>query len=222
MKNKSLFSLGLSLLILSNFFLTPLAQAASNTIIIPVPFTSQAPLGQWSDQRQEDGCEEASVAMAMAWVKGQDYSKTWWRNRIVGLSDWELRNYGEYRDVTLTDVIKWLFKGYYNYDKVTLKAVTSADDIVKELAAGHVVLTPMAGQALHNPYFTSPGPLTHMLLIKGYDYNTQEFIVNDPGTRRGESYRYKASVIFGAIKVYPTGHYEPIKKVIKQMLVVSK
>ncbi len=38
-----------------------------------VPFTVQAPLGDWTDARQQDGCEEASVLMAMAWVRDEEF-----------------------------------------------------------------------------------------------------------------------------------------------------
>jgi len=225
---KTLLKIGLSLIALNSLVFLSMAnpagaQAAPKTILLDVPFTSQAPLGQWSDLRQEDGCEEAVTAMAMAWVKGTSgWTKTQWRNRIVGLSDWESKHFGEYRDTILKDTVAWIFKSYYNYDKVSIKPVNSTSDIVKELAAGHVVLTPMNGQALHNPYYVQPGPITHMMLIKGYDYNTREFIVNDAGTKRGESYRYPADILFKAIRVYDTGSHIIPKTVTKAMIVVEK
>ncbi len=200
-----------------------LAVQAKSPLFLNVPFTSQAPLGQWSDLRQEDGCEEATAAMAMAWVKDQTgQTKTWWRNRVVGLSDFELRNYGEYRDVSLSDMVKWLFVGYYAYNRVAIKPVNTAADIISELEAGKIVLIPMDGRLLLNPYYTPPGPQTHMLLVKGYDYASGEFITNDSGTRRGESYRYPAKILLNAIRVYPTGSHEPVKKIIKEMIVISK
>ena len=36
-----------------------------------VPFTSQAPTGNWDDERQQDGCEETSALMAMLWVRNK-------------------------------------------------------------------------------------------------------------------------------------------------------
>ena len=39
-------------------------------------------------------------------------------------------------------------------------------------------------------YYAHPGPVRHMLLIKGYDGERGVFITNDPGTRHGESFEY--------------------------------
>lgn len=212
----------ITLLALALFLFSQNAQAAKPILIRPVPFTSQAPLGQWSDPRQKEGCEEASAAMAMAWVKGKTFTKSEWRNQIIAISDWEKKEHGEYRDVSLEDMVAWIFQGYYRYDKVKIKEIKTPADIISELEAGNIILAPMAGRLLKNPYYTPPGPLTHMLLIKGYDYQTKQFITNDAGTRRGESFRYSSSVLLGAIRPYPTGSHEAIKERGKKVIVVSR
>ena len=193
-------------------------------INISVPFTSQAPLTNWKDGRQEDGCEEAVSLMVMAWAKGNGTktSPAVWEKLIVELSDFEQEKYGEYRDVTLSDMVAWIFNDYFKYNKINLKKIASSTDIISELEKGNIVLAPMNGQKLKNPYFTAPGPLTHMLLIKGYDYKTKEFITNDPGTRRGENYRYSEEIILGALNVYPTGSHEEISELKKAIIVVEK
>ncbi len=198
-------------------------QKVKPNILFTVPFTSQAPLFQWKDDRQQDGCEEASALMAMVWVKGgEGYSKQVWRDKIVGLSDWEKKKYGEYRDVSLKDMVDWIFKDYLNYQGAAIKPVKSASDILLELEKGNLVLTPMDGRALKNPNFTGAGPERHMILIKGYDYKTKQFITNDPGTRKGEGYRYDEKVIFNAIRPYKTGYHLPFGPLKKEMIVVSK
>lgn len=193
--------------------------------ILPVPFTSQAPFAQWSDSRQQDGCEEAGAVMAMAWVKDQKtLSKAEAKKAIINISDFELKKYGEYRDVSLEDLREWVFIDYFKYDakKVRVVEKITLADIKKELAKGNLVLVPADGRALKNPYFTAPGPERHVLLIKGYDQKKKQFITNDAGTRRGENYRYSETVLFKAIRAYPTGYHLPIKKVEKKMLVVEK
>ena len=200
--------------------LTP-ARAADRIIIQEVPFTSQAPTGQWRDARQQDGCEEAVAAMAMAWVGNEkNISASNWRLRILILSTFEKKKYGEYRYVTTSDIVDWLFKDYFRYQGVELKTVSSAADIIKELEQGNLVLTPMNGRLLKNPYFSGSGPERHMILIKGYDYQTREFITNDPGTKRGNSYRYPEKIIFNAIRVYATGYHQAFGKLTKEMIVV--
>ena len=61
-----------------------------------------------------------------------------------------------------------------------------------------------------------------MIIIRGYDPLTKEFITNDPGTRKGELYRYDATVLYEAIRDYPTGYHEIIPHIEKNMIVVSK
>lgn len=197
-----------------------------DVINISVPFTPQAPLANWRDERQEDGCEEAVSLMAMAWVNNEkDKTKLTaavWEKSIIELSDFEQEKYGEYRDVTLADMITWIFNDYFKYEGVSIKTVASSTDIFSELEKGNIVLAPMNGQKLKNPYFVQPGPSTHMILIKGYDYKTKEFITNDPGTKRGENYRYSESIILGAINVYPTGYHEGVASINKAIIVVEK
>lgn len=203
---------------------SPISKASSSIVIIQVPFTSQAPLGGWSDERQQDGCEEASAAMAMAWVNGEkNITKQEWLDRILAIADFEQKKYGENRDVALKDVVSWIFNDYFSYQKVSIKPVASSSDIIKELEKGNVVLIPTNGQALKNPNYKAPGPEEHMLVIKGYDYKKDEFITNDSGTRLGENYRYSSKTIFNAIRPYETGYKLPFPKIlVREMIVVVK
>lgn len=193
--------------------------------ILPLPFTTQAPFAQWSDSRQQDGCEEAGAIMAMAWIDGQKtISKDEAKKKIIAISDFELKNYGEYRDVSLVDLRKWVFIDYFKYDAKKVRVVENVSllDIKKELAKGNLVLVPTNGRALKNPHFKAPGPERHLLVLKGYDKIKKEFITNDPGTRWGENYRYKETILFKAIQAYPTGYHLPIKEIKKVMLVMEK
>jgi hypothetical protein len=200
----------------------PVKPAAGTLVDHKVPFTSQAPLGGWEDQRQQDGCEEASALMAVRWAQGKGINSLGALTEIRNASDYEQEKYGEYRDIALNDVIDWIFKDYFKYDKVSLKKNVSVEDIIAELRAGHVILAPMNGQILNNPYFTPPGPERHMLLIRGYDPAKREFITNDPGTKHGAAYRYTEKVLFNAITAYPTGYHEHIDTIEKNIIVVEK
>jgi hypothetical protein len=96
--NNIFFIFPLVLIIIATLFFK-LSPVSSATLTVPVktvrpninisvPFTSQAPLGQWKDERQQDGCEEASAAMAMAWVGNEkNISRENWRLRILILSN---------------------------------------------------------------------------------------------------------------------------------------
>jgi len=191
-------------------------------ISLDAPFVSQAPFGGWSDQRQQDGCEEASALMAVKWARGESLSKEEGLKEILAISDFEKNKYGEYRDIFSEDTVNWIFKDYFSYGKAEVKKGVSAGDIIDELKKGNLVLAPMDGQLLENPYFTHPGPVRHMLVIRGYDGPRDVFITNDPGTRHGEAFEYSTKNLFESIRDYPTGYHENIPRIEKNIIVVSK
>jgi hypothetical protein len=120
------------------------------------------------------------------------------------------------------DTVSRIFKGYFNYDLAEARYDVDTDDIVSELEKGNIVIVPLNGQAVKNPHYTRGGPERHMLLVKGYDRLSDEFITNDPGTRFGENYRYPTKRLVGAIRDYPSGDREPITEQRRAMIVVSK
>ncbi|MFH1427471.1 MAG: C39 family peptidase [Patescibacteria group bacterium] len=194
----------------------------ANKILLDVPFTSQAPFGQWEDKRQQDGCEESSTLMAVKWARGESLTKEEALDEILSASDFLLKKYGEFRDISSADTIEWLFKDYFNYPKAALKMNITIEDIISELQKGNLIITPMNGQIMHNPYYTSPGPPRHMVVIRGYDPAKQIFITNDPGTRNGKVFEYDVKVLYDAIRDYPTGYHEIITEIEKNMIVVWK
>ncbi|MDX1607658.1 MAG: C39 family peptidase [Candidatus Spechtbacterales bacterium] len=185
-----------------------------------VPFTPQAPFGNWSDPRQQDGCEEAASIMAVHWARGDSLSLAQAENLITAISDWELENHGEYRDISASDTLNWIIKGYLGHQNADVKYGITASDIIRELEKGNIIITPTNGRLLGNPYFTPPGPERHMFVIKGYDYETGEFITNDNGTKWGEGFRYSKNTLYNAIMDYPTGYHEPIQSTVKAMIIV--
>jgi len=197
------------------------AQNINQQILLEVPFTCQAPDAHWADDHFQDGCEEAVVLMAMAWVRGESLDKIKAKQAILDLSAWQEENYGNYYDTSASDTAERLIKGYYKYDNFEVEYDISIADIKEELAQGYLVLVPTNGQWLNNPHFTQPGPVTHMVVIRGYDPDSQEFITNDPGTKYGQGYRYNVSVLLAAIRDYPTGRHEPILETKTAMIVVK-
>jgi len=192
-------------------------------INISVPFIVQAPSAKWSDDRFQAGCEEASVLMAMRWIRSQkQVDKNDAEKAILTLSDWQLKKYGSYYDTSADDTAVRLIGGFYDYKKYSVKKNISKQDIIDELKLGHIIIAPMNGQKLKNPNFTQPGPEHHMLIIKGYDEAGDQFITNDPGTRRGADYRYKTTIIIEALRDYPTGKDKKVKEQSKTIIVVSK
>lgn len=196
------------------------AQSSGIVQLSGVSFTPQAPFGNWSDSRQQDGCEEAAAIMAVKWARGESLSRSQAEALITGISDWELEKYGEYRDISARDTVNWIIKDYFGHNNAEVKYGITAQDIINELEKGNIVIVPTDGRLLFNPNFTPPGPERHMFPIKGYDYDRGEFIVNDNGTRNGESYRYGKNTLYNAIIDYSTGYHEPVTSASKVMIVV--
>src|SRR3989344_1252246 len=71
-----------------------------------VQFTSQAPNGDWDDQRQQDGCEEASSLMAVRWANRQSLTSSEALEEILAVSDYEQATYGNYHDTNAQDTVE--------------------------------------------------------------------------------------------------------------------
>jgi hypothetical protein len=192
------------------FFSTVFVFSQTKNTIHHVPFTSQAPLFEWDDKRQQDACEEASVLMSISWIYNiPEYSPEMWRDEIIELANFQQEKYGENRDTSLEDIVSWMYEDYFKYENAEIININSSRDLIEELEKGNILIIPSNGQALNNPNFTSDGPERHMVLIKGYDYKTKEFITNDPGTRNGKDYRYNKELLYEAIRPYKTGFHVP-------------
>jgi len=158
----------------------------SNSVLLNVPFLSQAPFAKW-DALHEDACEEASSIMVKYFLDGtKTISKEQGEKEIQDLAAFEKKNkYG--LSITLNELNEIASK-YYNLKAGRVEKDITVEDIKKELSSGKPVIVGAAGKVLPNPNFKNGGPNYHMLVIIGYD--EKGFITNDPGTRLGKGFRY--------------------------------
>ncbi len=204
----------------------PIATDISEEKVIPeiveikVPFTAQAPLGNWEDIKQGNGCEEASILMAYSWTKNQEINKEMAVSEISKMSDFSFKLLGHFHDISNEDTIK-LFREYFKFEDLFLEKNVSIENIKKFLAEGKIMIVAVNGDLLDNPNYQIPKPANHKLVIVGYDENSQEFISHDPGTSRGEGYRYDYEKLIEAITDYPTGYRESFENIEKSMIVVE-
>lgn len=173
----------------------PAARAAA---VIPVPFTPQAPWGDWS-QPYQDFCEEASSVMAAHFLWGVGITPAIADLEMRIILQYEELVFGRSRD-TSVDETAMVLRTLYGFRSVTTALVSSPDDIKSILADGHPVIAPVAGHLLKNPYFAGSDPFYHMLVVRGFDERNRTFITNDPGTRRGEGFAYGERLLFDAIR----------------------
>lgn len=202
--------------------LIPDGGVVSGNISNDVPFTAQAPFGEWSDLRQQEGCEEASALMAVSWARGQTFTLDQAKAQILAMSDWEKSRYGYFIDTSAQDTADRLIKQYMGFDNFEVKTDITAKDIRDQLFKGNLVIVPLNGKAVRNPYFRGGGPLRHMLVVTGYDWANAEFITNEPGTRQGYNYRYSFKTLDNALRDYLSGEYVPIPDSVSTAMIVVK
>lgn len=185
-----------------------------SSVLIKVPFASQAPLLNW-DALHEEACEEASLILVDRYLKKQTISPEEMEAEIQKLVAWETdQGYGY--DVTI-DELKRIAADFYQLKGTVITEVT-VERMKKELAAGHPIIIPAAGQTLGNPYFSGDGPPYHMLVVIGY--NSSQFITNDVGTRRGKEYKYDYQTLLNAIHDW-NGSTQTITTGRKAMMVLT-
>ncbi len=182
--------------------------------MLDVPFMVQAPFANWDALHQET-CEEASLMMVRYFRLKQSFgSLQSIDDELKSLVAWQTGKGYEY-DVTVKELSR-IARDYYSMSSGRIISNPTLNEIKKELADGRPVIIPAAGRLLNNPNFTAGGPPYHMLVIRGYDANG--FITNDPGTRRGEKFRYTFDNLMDSIHDW-TGNKSTITTGDKAVLV---
>jgi hypothetical protein len=161
-------------------------------LVLQVPFTTQAPLGNWA-QRQHT-CEEANLTMLAAY---------WQRDASVvidpraadtaisALVSWQVQQWGSKDDLTDTRLGE-LAKLYYGYSYSLVPNDPQA--IREQIAAGHPLIAGVRTHGLGNPnypgysnHFEEQGwSVSHFVLVIGYD--ADGVWLNDPGITKGRGY----------------------------------
>lgn len=164
------------------------------SVLLNVPFTAQAPYGNWVTPFDE-ACEESILVMLAHYLAGTSLSADEANAEILNIVNWETQLYGYHED-TSTEVTARTAREYFDMTATVSYDVT-ADAIKQHLSDGDAVIVPVYGKVLGNVHYQNGGPYYHMILLIGYDGDT--FISHDPGTRYGAQYRYSSDVLLNAI-----------------------
>jgi len=163
-----------------------------------VPFISQAPLGKW-DGLHEEACEETSLLMAYHFKQGDKLVLSKDAESDIQKISAFTKNIFPKKDDLNVDELKEVAKKYFSYDNLIIIDNPKAEDIEREIVNNSIIIAPIAGRLLDNPFFKNPGPLYHMLVITGFDKNNKIFITQDPGTKRGKDFKYSYDVILNSL-----------------------
>lgn len=170
-------------------------EPVASSINLAVPFTSQAPTANWA-QPFQDACEEASLLMVDYYYQDKKMpSKLEVENILTQMVAWQEQNWGAHENLPAQKVAD-LALAVFN-QKLELVTDLTPEKIKKYLQAGRPVIVPADGRKLDNPNFTNGGPDYHMLVIKGYI--DDQFITNDPGTRKGADFIYTQQNLMDSI-----------------------
>lgn len=154
---------------------------------LDVPFTSQAPYGDWSMPYQE-ACEEASITMVDAFYRGLNGTivPADAKTLIDSIVAFENKTIGEYKDTSAQQTAD-IMKGFFGYTDVRVVPYSEMN-MRRAVANGYPVIIPADGKMLPNPNFRNGGPPYHMVVVKGY--LKDRWITDDPGTRNGKDFTY--------------------------------
>jgi len=152
---------------------------------LDVQFYPQSPFWKWWPIF-EDTCEEASVLLALNYIKGDTMTREEFRDELLKIVDFENNYFWYYKDTNVDETADILEK-YYKFTDYKIIDKPTIEDIKKALSAWNIIIAPLFAHWL-NPNFSWQWPDYHFIVIKGYDKDN--FITHDVWTKMWEDYKY--------------------------------
>lgn len=171
---------------------------------LPVPYTSQAPFGDWREP-WKNACEETSITMIDYFYGGKHPGRTIEKHKarasIARAVQIKNNAYGKSLDENAKKIAS-LINNFFPYEAFVVENPTISQ-LKHEIDVGHPVIMVTYGKRLKNPYFVNGGSWYHVFVISGYDDKTKDFIVQEPGLlTKGLDYRYSYETIANAMHDY--------------------
>ena len=164
---------------------------------VAVPFTSQAPTGDWSEPWQ-NACEETSIYMVSSFYANDPIKRDQAVAQIKEIFKVKNADIKVSKDESLATISQLIVDLKLPWTTQIVSDPTK-EALKKELAAGRPIIVPVYAPALHNPHYDAVSPDYHVLVLTGYDDAAGVFIVNDPGTKDGQGLRFPYDTFMAAI-----------------------
>ncbi|KKQ28049.1 MAG: hypothetical protein US42_C0002G0004 [Candidatus Magasanikbacteria bacterium GW2011_GWC2_37_14] len=161
---------------------------------IDVPFTSQAPAGNWSEP-WKNACEETSIYMVSSFYADDTIKRDEAIKHIKEILAAKNKEFQISKDESLEKISELIALLGLPW-KTEIVVNPSLEDIKKQLVDNQPIIAPVFAPALH---YTAGGPDYHVMVITGYDDSTNEFIVNDPALKNGKGIRFDYDVFMKEI-----------------------
>ncbi len=179
---------------------------------IDVPFTSQAPAGNWSEPWQ-NACEETSIYMISSFYQNDPIKRDEAITRIREILKVKNKEFAVSADESL-ETIAALIETLGLPWKAQLVLDPTAEDLKQELSENRPIIVPVFAPSLWSADYRSGGPDYHVLVLTGYDDTTGEFIANDPGSAGGEGQRFPYEKFMAAIHDLNAKNYKAGQKAV--------
>ena len=178
-------------------------------VSLPVPFTPQAPLGNWADRQHT--CEEASLVMVDRYLHG-DHSGTLIDAHTADSAINQVTTWKPAQDLT-TQQVGEVAQKYMGWAYKVLDS--SRINMKDQLALGRPLIFGVRTHGLGNAnypgyrdhYEQTGWSVSHYLVVTGYD-QSDTYILNDPGLTRGHGYHITYDQLMHAVddldQAYPS------------------
>jgi len=174
-----------------------------NKFILDVPYINEAPDGNFSGN-WKNGCEEASIAMVEKYYTGKkSVSNEEAKSFMQNLFDIQDRLYGSNASTDAARTAK-IINNYTSFSAI-VKDNPTIEDIRRQIRKKRPIISLHYGFDLQNSDipFSRTGSYYHMLVVVGYNDETQEFIVNDDGDmKNGKNHRYNYDLFMNSLHDY--------------------
>ncbi len=180
---------------------------------INVPFSAQAPEGNWAEPWQ-NACEETSVIMIDSFYKGSTLSKEQAKQEILRVFSLKEDKFESSKDESMERIADLI-----NSTELVWQARVAVNPTLKEmkmeLANNQPIIVPVYAPKLKsNPQYGFGDVDYHVFIISGYDDLWQQFIVKDPGSSRGNNQRYSYEEVMNAIHDFLPSDYDNGRKAV--------
>lgn len=187
--------------------LAPVAVSSKTLVNLNVPFTPETPDNVWTAP-WKDACEEASIVMVSQYYLGKQNAlipKAAAKALMQKYFTIENKIFGWNANTDAAHTAK-LINEHSKIFAAEIKNNPTLAEIKAEVQAGRPVIAALNALALtkinDHLRFRRNGSYYHMLVIVGYDDETNEFIVNDNGDYSGLDHRYSYDIIMDSLRDY--------------------
>ena len=185
-----------------------------DTVNLDVDFYPQSPFGKWWPIF-EDTCEEASLLLALNYIRWDYMNRIQFRDELLKIVDWQNKNFGFFKDTNVVQTAE-ILQNMYWFTNLEIIDQPKIDDIKQALSQWNIVIAPLYAVWL-NPNYGWEWPDYHFLVIKWYTKNS--FITHDVGTKKWENYIYNQNTLYNRIHDY---HPTDIQLGEKKIIVLKK